>query len=167
MIVNGVDTSQVVYSTSYVITDAKSNDIVLRFDTIEECSYKSSSTVTSYPTEVGIMASDYKYKNSDSFKAKGLIARRSTNAQQVKLIENQLKFYQSGMYGLNIQTKSGLRENYTLESYEVPENIDNYSLFEVDMEFKEMPKFLGQNNRSSYDDDTRSGGISQTNEVAE
>ncbi|MBO7735234.1 MAG: hypothetical protein J6S67_21900 [Methanobrevibacter sp.] len=165
MIINGVDTSQVVYSTSYVITDAKSGDILLRFDTIEECSFKSSSTVTSYPTEMGIMASDYKYKNSDSFKAKGLIARRSTNAQQVELITNQLKHYQSGMYAMNIQTKSGLRENYTLEGYEVVESVDNYSLLEVDMEFKEMPKFLGQNNRDAYDDDTRSGGISQVNEV--
>lgn len=165
MIINGVDTSQVVYSTSYVITDTKTSEILLRFDTIEESSYKSSSTVTSYPTEMGIMASDYKYKNSDTFKAKGLIARRSTNAQQIELIENQLKLYQSGMYGMNIQTKSGLRENYTLEGYEIVENIDNYSLLEVDMEFKEMPKFLGQNNRASYDNDTKNGGISQVNEV--
>ena len=124
MIINGQDTSKITYATSYLITDARTNEILLRFDTIEDCNFKGSSTVTSYPTEYGISITDYKYKNSDSITAKGLIARRSNNDSDVDLIRNQLSLYQSGMYALNIQMKSGLRENYTLENFDIPENID-------------------------------------------
>lgn len=165
MIIDGQDTTKIIYSTSYVITDASTDDILLRFDTIEDCSYKASSTVTSYPTEMGIMANDYKYKNADTFQARGLIARRTNNDSDVDLIKSQLELYQSGMYAMNIQTKSGLRENYTLESYEIPENIDNYSILEVDMNFKEIPKFLSRQNRSPADNDTVQTGVVRTKEV--
>lgn len=162
MIIDGQDTTKIIYSTSYIITDASSNEILLRFDTIEDCSYKASSNVTSYPTEMGIMATDYKYRNSDTFKARGLIARRNNNDSDVDLIKSQLDFYQGGMYAMNIQTKSGLRENYTLEGYEIPENIDNYSVLEVDMDFKEIPKFLRKQNRNSCDNDTAQVGVVRT-----
>lgn len=160
MIINGVDTSQIQYTTSYVITDNKTGDILLRFDTIEEFEFSATSTVTSYPTEKGIMVNDYKYLNADSFKAKGLIARRSSNSTQIELIKAQLKKYQSGMYGMNVQTKSGLYENYTLENYAISENVDNYGLLEVDMSFKQILTINGQTNREAYDDDSVNGGIS-------
>lgn len=162
MIINGQDTTKITYATSYLITDAKTNEILLRFDTIEDCNFKGSSTVTSYPTEYGISVTDYKYKNSDSITAKGLIARRQNNDSDVDLIRNQLSLYQSGMYAMNIQMKSGLRENYTLESFDIPENIDNYSVLEVDMNFKEIPKFLQQQNRAASDNDTVETGIVQS-----
>lgn len=162
MIIDGQDTTKIIYATSYIITDANSNEILLRFDTIEDCSYKASSTVTSYPTEMGIMVNDYKYKNSDTFTARGLITRRVNNDSDIDLIKSQLELYQSGMYAMNIQTKSGLRENYTLESYEIPENLDNYSVLEVDMNFKEIPKFLRTQNRSASDNDTVQVGIVRT-----
>lgn len=162
MIIDGQDTSKITYATSYLITDASTNDIVLKFDTIEDCNYKGASTVTSYPTEYGIEVTDYKYKNSDSITAKGLIARRSNNDSDVDLIRNQLNMYISGMYALNIQMKSGLRENYTLEGYDIPENLDNYSVLEVDMKFKEIPKFLQQQNRAASDNDTVNTGIVQS-----
>lgn len=162
MIIDGQDTSKITYATSYLITDASTNDVVLKFDTIEDCNYKGASTVTSYPTEYGIEVTDYKYKNSDSITAKGLIARRSNNDSDVDLIRNQLNMYISGMYALNIQMKSGLRENYTLEGYDIPENLDNYSVLEVDMKFKEIPKFLQQQNRAASDNDTVNTGIVQS-----
>lgn len=162
MIIDGQDTSKITYATSYLITDASTNDIVLKFDTIEDCNYKGASTVTSYPTEYGIEVTDYKYKNSDSITAKGLIARRSNNDSDVDLIRNQLNMYISGMYALNIQMKSGLRENYTLEGYDIPENLDNYSVLEVEMKFKEIPKFLQQQNRAASDNDTVNTGVVQS-----
>lgn len=162
MIINGQDTTKITYATSYLITDAKTNEILLRFDTIEDCNFNGSSTVTSYPTEYGISVTDYKYKNSDSITAKGLIARRQNNDSDVDLIRNQLSLYQSGMYAMNIQMKSGLRENYTLENFSIPENLDNYSVLEVDMTFKEIPKFLQQQNRAASDNDTVETGIVQS-----
>ena len=165
MIIDGQDTSKITYATCYLITDASTNEIVLKFDTIEDCNYKGSSSVTSYPTEYGIEVTDYKYKNSDSITAKGLIARRSNNDSDVDLIINQLNTYISGMYALNIQMKSGLRENYTLEGYDIPENLDNYSVLEVDMKFKEIPKFLQQQNRAASDNDTVNTGIVQSGSI--
>lgn len=165
MIINGQDTSKIIYSTSYLITDAKTNEIVLRFDTIEECNFKGASSVTSYPTEYGIEVTDYKYKNSDTINARGLIARRSNNDSDVDLIRNQLKLYQSGMYAINIQMKSGLKQNYTLKSFETPESLDNYSVLEVSMTFKEIPKFLQQQNRAPSDYDTVNTGIVQSGDI--
>lgn len=162
MIINGQDTSKITYATSYIITDANTNEILLRFDTIESCNFRGVSTVTSYPTEYGIEVTDYKYKNPDSISAKGLIARRTNNDSDVDLIRNQLSLYQSGMYAMNIQMKSGLKENYTLEGFNIPENLGNYSVLEVDMTFKEIPKFLKQQNRSASDNDTVDTGIVQS-----
>lgn len=167
MVINGVDTSQIQYTTSYVITDNKTSEILLRFDTIEEFEFSATATVTSYPTEKGIMVNDYKYLNADSFKVKGLIARRSNNQNQLELIKAQLKKYQSGMYGMNVQTKSGLYENYTLENYAISENVDNYGLLEVDMSFKQILTIGNGNNRESYDDDSVNGGVSYVQEATD
>lgn len=161
MIIDGQDTTKITYATSYIITDAKTQEMILRFDTIEESNFNASSSTTSYPTEWGTMAMDYKYDNPDAFEAVGLIARRTENESDIDDIMKQLEFYKSGMYALNIQTKSGLKENYTLEGYEIVENIDNYSVLEVNMKFKEIPKFLKVNNRKSSDNDTVSAGVVQ------
>lgn len=164
MIVN--TSSEIQTSTGYVITDNKSGEVIFRFDTIEEFNFSATATVTSYPTEKGINVNDYKYLNADNFSARGLISRRSSNANQIELIQSQLKYYQSGMYGLNIQTKSGLYERYTLADYEIVENADNYGLFEVDMNFKQMLNVDGaQYNRTSYDNDTVDAGISYVQEI--
>lgn len=124
--------------------------IALSFDVIEEVNFRGSSTVTSYPREDGVMVSDYKYQNPGTLTVNGIVSRKSivgnlismaldggTNVQRMK---ERLEYYKSGMYPLDIQTKSGLYENYTLESYEIPEDYDSYGLMNVSMVFKEMFK---------------------------
>ena len=81
------------------------------------------------------------------------------------MLFNQLKLYQSGMYAINIQMKSGLKQNYTLESFEIPESLDNYSVLEVSMTFKEIPKFLQQQNRAPSNYDTVNTGIVQSGDI--
>lgn len=154
-------------SSSYVITDSKSGEIILAFDTIEECEFKASTTVVTYPTERGIKATDYKYDNPDTLKLTCFVHKDDNNKQQKDKILTQLDYYKRGLYAVDIQTKAGLRTFYTISGYSIPENIDNYSLLEVGIECQQIISFTQERPRSSSDMDTVSTGISQTQRVEE
>ena len=130
MIINA-NNSTISESTVYIITDHESNDIILAFDMIEECEFKASTTVVTYPTERGVRATDYKYDNPDVIKLKCFVRKREDNKQQRDKILTQLEHYKSGLYAVDVQTKAGLRPFYTISGYTIPENLDNYSLLEV------------------------------------
>lgn len=145
--------------------------VALSFDVIEETNFRGSSTVTNYPREDGVMVSDYKYQNPSVLTVNGIVSRKSvvgnlismaldggTNVQRMK---ERLHYYKSGMYPLDIQTKSGLYENYTLESYEIPEDYDSYGLMNVSMTFKEMFKAADRQETLPPAKDTISSGISR------
>lgn len=163
-------------------TDEKGDrKIYLEFDSILECSYNGSSTVTQYPAESGINITDYKYSNPDQITLKGIISKNGTvgigaldinyslfGQDKVSLIETtraQLNDLCRQMKRVNIQTRnSGLRTSFTLSSFEITETPDNYNLLEADMTFDEVLLFGtdGKLNRSASDKDTQDGGIVQT-----
>lgn len=163
-------------------TDEKGDrKIYLEFDSILECSYNGSSTVTQYPAESGINITDYKYSNPDQITLKGIISKNGTvglgalginysifGQDKVSLIETtrqQLNELCRQMKRVNIQTRnSGLRTSFTLSSFEITETPDNYNLLEADMTFDEVLLFGtdGKLNRSASDEDTQDGGIVQT-----
>ena len=112
------------------------------------------------------------YDNPSNLKVKGVIARNSLigkNFLEVTLgkttmlsqINEKLMYYKSNMVGVNIQTKAAKRENYKLESFSIPENLDNYNLFEVTMVFKQLIDMNAQKPRRPEDKDTVNGGITR------
>ena len=123
---------------------------ILEFDSIRETAFEATSEVTEYPIENGTFVTDYKYDNPDILTVVGVISR--TNASGAGLIEtywsgrdeliNQtrqaLDQYKKGIFHLRIQTKSGFYDWMTLKDYTIPENYDNYGLFEVEMTFKQI-----------------------------
>ena len=121
---------------------------VLQCDTIVETNYKASSNVTSYPLETGVHKTDYKYDNPDVITIRGVIASNSYigrvlrlkfNYEEAKIkIINELDYYKSGLYPLDIKTKSNVWQNFTLESFSIPESLDNYSTLEIEMTFKQI-----------------------------
>lgn len=154
------------YKAFEYTTDTK---VALEFNVIEEVNFRGTSTVTSYPREDGVLVSDYKYQNPSVLTVNGIVTRKSivgnlvsmaldggTNVQRMK---ERLQYYKSGMYPLNIQTKSGLYENYTLESYEIPEDYDSYGIMNVAMTFKEMFKPADKQETLPNAKDTISSGI--------
>ena len=159
----------------YLITEKDDNGDekpVMAFDTITECQFDASASVVSYPTEYGINVTDYMYDNPSNLKVKGVIARNSLigkNFLEVTLgkttmlsqINEKLMYYKSNMVGVNIQTKAAKRENYKLESFSIPENLDNYNLFEVTMVFKQLIDMNAQKPRRPEDKDTVNGGITR------
>lgn len=165
----------------YGIDEKGDRKIYLEFDSILECSYNGSSTVTQYPAESGINITDYKYSNPDQITLKGIISKNGTvgigaldinyslfGQDKVSLIETtrqQLNELCRQMKRVNIQTRnSGLRTSFTLSSFEITETPDNYNLLEADMTFDEVLLFGtdGKLNRSASDEDTQDGGIVQT-----
>lgn len=169
--------------TTYSIYSEEGDErkIYLEFDSIMECSYSGSSTVTQYPAESGINVTDYKYSNPDQIHMKGVIMKNGTfgigalnlnfsltGEDKVSLIEKtrkQLNDLCRQMVRVNIQTRNaGLRESFTLSSFEINETPENYNLLEVDMVFDEVLLFgaSGRVNRSPADNDTQDGGIVQT-----
>lgn len=120
---------------------------ILEFDSIREAEFEATSNVTDYPVENGVSITDYKYDNPDILTVVGVISR--TNASLVDINEayllgrdelinktrQALDRYKRGIYRLQIQTKSGLYDWMTLRDYTIPENYDNYGLFEVEMTF--------------------------------
>lgn len=154
--------STIADSSLYIITDHETNEVVLAFDMIEECEFKASTTVVTYPTERGVRATDYKYDNPDVIKLKCFVRKREDNKQQRDKILTQLDYYKSGLYAVDVQTKAGLRSFYTVSSYTIPENLDNYSLLEVDLECQQIIDFSQEQPRDSSDMDTVATGISQT-----
>lgn len=125
--------------------------ILLEFDTIEELGYSRSVEITEYPfeSEAGkTKITEYLYNNPDIIKMKGiktedsLLSSLITSAldidSAIDVIKQQLDILISGIYKLQIMTKNGLRKYFTLMRYNMPENLNNYGLLEVEMTFKQV-----------------------------
>ena len=171
-------------SSTYSIYSGNAQEnqkIWLEFDSIDECSFTGSSTVTKYPAEIGVNITDYKYANPDKITLKGVVMQNGTfgigalkvsyslfGKDKISLTESiraQCDTLVRTLQTVNIQTRnSGLRENFTLTDYSIEENPDNYNMLEVDMIFDEVLLFgkTGQLTRKISDKDTQYGGIVQT-----
>lgn len=171
---------------TYTITKTGSSTPELNFDTIEECSFNGSSTVTSYPVEAGYKVTEYKFENPSVIEMKGSISSTgifggfgfslglSKNGLEFKgdVISNTVKKLDEmkrELSSLDIQTRNGLREGYTLTNYNIPENYDNFNLLEVEMTFEKI--LTVENAKLNFKDffqkQTESTGISQVVELGE
>ena len=168
---------------TYSLVGTVSRDILLEFDTIDECATGGSATVTKYPTERGTYATDYKYKNPDTVRMVGIISsggvtgytsvlrRLGTWDRQtaIETIRTNLKELTQNMTLLNIQTRNaGRRDNMTMTAYEINETYDNYGSMEITMQFQEVPQFNGAGKlvRNASDSPTQETGITMTQAVA-
>lgn len=167
---------------TYSLVGVEPQEILLEFDTIDECTTGGSATVTKYPTEKGTYVTDYKYKNPDTVRMVGIISsggmtgytsvlsRLGTWDRQtaVEMIREKLKDLTRNMTLLNIQTRNaGRRDNMTLTSYEVNETYDNFGSMEVTMNFTEVQRFgaSGAVVRNASDTATQESGITMTQAV--
>ena len=122
--------------------------VVLAFDSIQEVNFKSSSTMT---TESNEYRTDGKFRDPNVISVRGIIQRPSLAGQAARALlsylgggkslidrtKAQLEQYIDVICRLDIQTKSGLYENYSLIGYEIPESLENFGYFEVIMDFQQ------------------------------
>ena len=168
-------------STYAIIGSYDEEKVWLEFDSIDECTTTGSSTVTKYPTEYGMQATDYKYKNPDTVTMVGVISEGgllginsfsprmgSWNKDNVlEIIRTNLNTLVNQMTLVDIQTRNaGLRKFMTLTNYTVNESYDTYGLLEVQMTFQEVVQFTkdGELVRDVADSDTENAGIATTTE---
>lgn len=154
----------------------------LEFDTIDECTTAGSATVTKYPTEMGVLATDYKYKQPDTVTMVGIISEggifgRSSifsvmgqwdRRSAIEEIRKNLDQLVSNMTLVNIQTRNaGRRTNMTLTAYEINETYDTYGTMQVSMQFQQVPRFdaSGALARNASDMDTTDTGIMNTRSI--
>ncbi len=133
------------YAIFYVSDINPKGEIVLAFDAIQETNFKAETAMTSYPTENNQERTDGKYKQPSVLTVRGIIQKNSVTGSAgsafglnlFQKTKNELEKFLNVICRLDIQTKNGFYKNYSLISYEIPENLDNYSYFEVLMTFKE------------------------------
>jgi hypothetical protein len=167
---------------TYSLVGTVKGDILLEFDTIDECATTGSATVTKYPTEKGTHVTDYKYKNPDTVRMTGVISSGGATGYTsvlsrlgswdrqtaIESIRANLRELVEQMTLMNIQTRNaGRRDNMTLTSYEINETYDNFGSMEVTMNFTEVRRFgpSGVTVRNASDTDTQESGITMTQAV--
>lgn len=167
---------------TYSLVGVLQGNILLEFDTIDECTTGGSSTVTKYPTEMGTNVTEYKYKNPDTVRMTGVISSGGATGYTsvlsrlgswdrqtaIEAIRSNLRNLVTNMTLVNIQTRNaGRRDNMTLTSYEVNETYDNFGSMEVTMNFTEVQRFgaSGVVVRNASDTDTQESGITMTQAV--
>lgn len=167
---------------TYSLVGVLQGNILLEFDTIDECTTGGSSTVTKYPTEMGTNVTEYKYKNPDTVRMTGVISSGGATGYTsvlsrlgswdrqtaIEAIRNNLRNLVTNMTLVNIQTRNaGRRDNMTLTSYEVNETYDNFGSMEVTMNFTEVQRFgaSGAVVRNASDTATQESGITMTQAV--
>ena len=174
-------------SPSYSIVSSKTNEVLMEFDAIDECSITGSATATKYPSELGVRVTDYKYSDADQVKMTGIISsggvtgfasiyrrvgisgeRTWDRVSAISRIREELAKLCKEMTLVDIQTRSGgLRRNLTLVGYVINETYDNYGSMEVEMTFQEVLPFDAKGNfvRVASDANTEDTGISFTQVV--
>ena len=167
---------------TYSLVGVLQGNILLEFDTIDECTTGGSSTVTKYPTEMGTNVTEYKYKNPDTVRMTGVISSGGATGYTsvlsrlgswdrqtaIEAIRSNLRNLVTNMTLVNIQTRNaGRRDNMTLTSYEVNETYDNFGSMEVTMNFTEVQRFgaSGAVVRNASDTATQESGITMTQAV--
>lgn len=164
-------------SDTYSISLSGETEPVLTFDSIEECAYSGSATVTSYPVEAGYRVTEYKYENPSIIEMKASISTTGdiggfgisfslfgkNKSSMVSTVRSRLEQFKKELVSLDIQTRTANRYGYTLTDYNIPENYDNYNMFEVSMTFEKIMTVenANPNIKDMFQADTSSTGISQ------
>lgn len=148
----------------------KDNKLYLEFDTIVDCNYERSLQITDFPFESKNGMSritEYMYPDPDTFTIKAFKSRSSllTNKlinadNEIKQIEQKLSILSKGIYRLQIKTRNGLRQYFTLQKFNMPETYDNFGMLEISMIFKQVITGKDWNNvqRNIEDTNTINGG---------
>lgn len=172
------------FGVTYGIVGWKAGELLLEFDTIEECTTAGRASVTQYPTEYGDKAIDYKYSEPDTVTMTGILSeggalgvnsiwwRMGTwdRKSAIKQVRETLQTLKSNMTLVNILTRNaGLRTRLTLVNYEIDETYDTYGTMSVSMTFQEVPLFnqKGEFVKSPSDSKTQNGGITMTQRLGQ
>lgn len=161
--------------TNYWIVDLTTGKYVLTFDSILSANFDAGSEICTVPIETGFKTTEYKYLTPNNITLRGVISRGATTSELItgfftktksELIretKQQLDKYVKYIIPLEIHIKSGLYERYQLRSYSIQETVDNFSLFEVEMDFEEILLAKDEETRlkNSYDKKTVNIGITQ------
>ena len=158
----------------------KDNQVYMEFDMIEECSYTRQIEITDYPLEssansTNTRITEYAYDTPDIIEMVGYISYESllynqiaTNIKEdyksrVEETIQKLNLLTNGIYKLQIKTRSGTRQYFTLQKYSIPENLDNFTNLQVEMTFKQVITVADWNNqqRNSDNNNTINAGNTQ------
>lgn len=128
----------------YSIKESYNSLSSITFDSIIETNYNMTSQVSQVPLENGQLLTDYKINNPDEIQVRAVISRNG-NIARIYTAPNliyrairQLRKWSEKMISLDIKTKANYYLNYTLTSYSINENKDNFNLFEVDIVFTQI-----------------------------
>lgn len=137
----------------YTVENGKERP-VLTFDSIIESGIEGKATIISHPIEQGFKATEYKFSDPSVIEMNGVVSQSSFLGQKVgsKLLSfagmdkgdmiektrQTLEEYKKNLYVVNIKTRTGIWENYTLQQFHIKENVDNFGLLDVDMTFEEV-----------------------------
>lgn len=168
-------------AATYSVVDAETREPLLEFDTIMECGFHGSASLTQVPIETGFSVTDYKYANPDDLHMKGIVSKNGTvgigfmdvnysltgedKNNLIEKIRTTCDKLTHEMTLVDIQTRnSGLRKKYTMVDYVIDETPENFNLFEVDMTFEQVLTFddKGKFLRNEADGDTKLIGIVET-----
>lgn len=134
------------YAILYISSTNPNGEVVLAFDSIQETNYKAQTNMTTYPTEENVERVDGKFNQPSTLTVRAVIQKGSAVTEALGAVtglslfektKSELEKFLNVVCHLDIQTKNGLYRNYSLIGYEITENIDNYSLFEVTMDFQQ------------------------------
>lgn len=134
------------YAILYVSEENPKGEVVLAFDSIQEVNFKAQTNMTTYPTEENKERVDGKFNHPSTLTVRGIIQKGSGvtasigSAFGLSLFEKtkaELEKFIDVVCHLDIQTKNGFYKNYSLVGYEIPESLDNYSYFEVLLDFQQ------------------------------
>jgi len=134
------------YAIFYVSETNPNGEVVLAFDSIQEAGFKAQTNMTTYPTEENKERVDGKFNQPSTLTVRGVIQKGSSitavisSKLGISLFEktkSELEKFIDVVCHLDIQTKNGFYKNYSLIGYEIPESLDNYSYFEVIMDFQQ------------------------------
>jgi len=154
--------SQILFNVNAALGSKLFNvDDELIFDTIISSEVTADSQVISIPIEEGYRQTDGKYIDPRTVNLIGIIERSSSATLQllsfmnkneyIENVRNVLEIMRTGkrqtkdqtnqnsLTGYDIYTRnSGVLRNFTLKSYKIIENANNFSLFHVEMEWQEI-----------------------------
>lgn len=156
----------------------QNNKKILDFDTFNEVDYTAQSNVATYPIESNIAITDYKYNTPNIVNCVATVSDKNIVAlvgfaildKQTKedIIKDKLNDLIIKLERVNIHTKRGFYQNYTLTKFYIIEDIENYGHLKVEMTFQEaifLADVLGNLNnlKSASDSNTQNAGITKLN----
>lgn len=126
---------------------------VMTFDSITEYGFEGKATIISHPIERGYKATEFKYCDPATIEMTGVVSENSLigrignklmslagldTQDKVAQVRDALEEYRKNLYVVNIKSRTAVRENYTLQAYNIKESPENFGLLEVEMTFQEV-----------------------------